>query len=271
MGSEGHLLTDAKTFAEWEVDMLKMDGCNSEVLDQSDAYPAMTHFLNATGRQMLYACSWPCYDQAMDYSLLPPHCNMWRNWWDVRSTWPNIRRIMDKWGNETRWAQYAGPGHWNDADMIVVGMKGTEMNEEESKTQFAIWCMLGSPLFMSNDLRELPEWARKILTNKEIILIDQDPLGKVATRRTPYEENGVVWSRPLANGDVAVALMNRGDEVRDIELPFQMIGSAKAYSIRDLYLHEELGVFEGKFVGKKIPAHGTMMLRLSAMNYRCLL
>lgn len=155
--------------------------------------------------------------------------------------------------------------------MIVVGMKGTEMNEEESKTQFAIWCMLGSPLFMSNDLRELPEWARKILTNKEIILIDQDPLGKVATRRTPYEENGVVWSRPLANGDVAVALMNRGDEVRDIELPFQMIGSAKAYSIRDLYLHEELGVFERKFVGKKIPAHGTMMLRLSAMNYRCLL
>ena len=144
-------------------------------------------------------------------------------------------------------------------------------DEEESKTQFAIWSMLGSPLFMSNDLRELPEWARKILTNKEIILIDQDPLGKVATRRTPYEENGVVWSRPLANGDVAVALMNRGDEVRDIELSFQMIGSAKEYSIRDLYLHEELGVFEGKFVGKKIPAHGTMMLRLSAMNYRCLL
>ena len=130
MGSEGHLYTDAMTFAEWEVDMLKMDGCNSEVLDQSDGYPAMTRFLNETGRQILYA--------SMDYALLPPNCNMWRNWWDVRSTWPNIRRIMDKWGNETRWAKYAGPGHWNDADMIVVGMKGTEMNEEESKTQFAI-------------------------------------------------------------------------------------------------------------------------------------
>ena len=266
MGSEGHLYTDAMTFAEWEVDMLKMDGCNSEVLDQSDGYPAMTRFLNETGRQILYACSWPCYDQSMDYALLPPNCNMWRNWWDVRSTWPNIRRIMDKWGNETRWAKYAGPGHWNDADMIVVGMKGTEMNEEESKTQFAIWSMLGSPLFMSNDLRELPEWARRILTNKEIIQIDQAPLGRVATRLTPFGEDGVIWSRPLANGDVAVALMNRGDEVRDIVLPFKLLGSGRVYAARDLYLHEDLGEFTDEFVGKKIAPHGTVILRMTPLK-----
>ena len=262
-GSEGHLLEDAKTFAEWEVDYLKMDGCYSELLDQSDAYPAMTRFLNGTGRKIVYSCSWPAYDADMDYAKLPPNCNLWRNWGDIRCEWNTIKKIMDKFGNETKWAEYAGPGHWNDADMIVAGLKGGSLTEDESKSHFAIWSILASPLIMSNDLRELPEWAVKILRNKEIIAVDQDVMGKQGIRITPFEETRSVWARPLANGDVAVALHNHGEEVVDIPLDFKIIGNKMKYSLRDLYEHEELGEFEGRYVAKSVPVHGVQMLRLT--------
>ena len=132
-GSEGYLLDDARTFAEWEVDYLKMDGCYSELLDQHDAYPAMARFLNETGRKIVYSCSWPAYDLDMDYAPLPPNCNLWRNWDDIECNWRSIKSIMDKFGNNTKWAEYAGPGHWNDADMIVAGLKGGTLTEDESK------------------------------------------------------------------------------------------------------------------------------------------
>ena len=96
MGSEGYLQKDAQTFAEWEVDYLKMDGCYSQLLDQNDAYPAMTRFLNETGRKIVYSCSWPAYDMAMDYAPLPPNCNLWRNWDDIECNWRSIKSIIDK-------------------------------------------------------------------------------------------------------------------------------------------------------------------------------
>ena len=262
-GSEGYLLDDARTFAEWEVDYLKMDGCYSELLDQHDAYPAMARFLNETGRKIVYSCSWPAYDLDMDYAPLPPNCNLWRNWDDIECNWRSIKSIMDKFGNNTKWAEYAGPGHWNDADMIVAGLKGGTLTEDESKSHFAVWSILASPLIMSNDLRELPAWAVKILRNKEIIAVDQDVMGKQGIRVTPFEEQRSVWARPLANGDIAVALHNHGDEVVDIPLDFAIVGTASKYSIRDLYEHEELGVFTDSYVAKQVPVHGVQMLRMT--------
>lgn len=263
MGSEGYLILDAKTFAEWEVDYLKMDGCYSQLIDQADAYPAMMRFLNETGRKIVYSCSWPAYDMEMDYTPLPPNCNLWRNWDDIECNWRSIKSIMDKFGNETKWAEYAGPGHWNDADMIVAGLKGGSLTEDESKSHFAIWSILASPLIMSNDLRELPDWAVKILRNKEIIAVDQDVMGKQGIRVTPFEENRSVWVRPLANGDFAVALHNHGDSVVDIPFNFGLIGGVMKYSIRDLYEHTELGVFENSYVAKSVPIHGVQMLRIT--------
>ena len=213
MGSEGYLMLDAKTFAEWEVDYLKMDGCYSQLIDQADAYPAMTRFLNETGRKIVYSCSWPAYDMEMDYAPLPPNCNLWRNWDDIECNWRSIKSIMDKFGNETKWAEYAGPGHWNDADMIVAGLKGGSLTEDESKSHFAIWSILASPLIMSNDLRELPDWAVKILRNKEIIAVDQDPL--VSPPEIRDRGNGVLeYSKRLADGSTAIALFNRSDDRR---------------------------------------------------------
>ena len=262
-GSEGHLLDDARTFAEWEIDYLKMDGCYGDPLDRNDGYPAMTRFLNETGRKIVYSCSWPAFSPDMDFSKLPPNCNLWRNFYDIKANWGNLRWVMDKFGNETHWANYAGPGHWNDADMILVGLKGGKLTREEEKTHFAIWSILASPLIMSNDLREISPQAVEILRNKEIIAVDQDPLGRAGIRLTPFEELLAIWSRPLANGDVAVALLNQDDVITDIKLDFKMIGTCMKYSIRDLYEHEELGVFEESYTGKSIPIHGVQMLRLT--------
>ena len=108
----------------------------------------------------------------------------------------------------------------------------------------------------------LPDWAVKILRNKEIIAVDQDKLGKQGIRLTPFEENRSVWARQLANGDLAVALHNHGDKVVDIPLDFSILGKAQKYSIRDLYAHEELGEFEGSYVAKEVPVHGVQMLRM---------
>lgn len=171
---------------------------------------------------------------------------------------------MDKWGNTPEWANYAGPGHWNDPDMLVIGMDGGKLTEDESKTQFAIWSILAAPLLMTNDLRELPEWARTIMTNKEIIAVDQDKLGKQGKRVTPKEETAkTVWVRELENGEYAVALMNRGDSVTDITTNFKDFSSKNKFALRDLYLHQDFGEFTDSYTGKQIPAHGVVMLRLT--------
>jgi hypothetical protein len=185
-GSEGYLEKDAKTFANWEVDYLKMDGCDSPLLDKGDAYPAMHYFLNATGRPIVYSCSWPAYNQSMSYDPLPPHCNLWRNYNDIRSNWTRILQIINIWGTHPQWADYAGPGHWNDPDQIIIGMTPNSwaslLPQSESRTIMSIWAIVAAPLIMSNDLRNITSYARDILMNKEVIDVDQDPLGKAGIR-----------------------------------------------------------------------------------------
>ncbi|OHT04522.1 hypothetical protein TRFO_27963 [Tritrichomonas foetus] len=266
-GSEGHLLQDAQTFAKWKVDMLKMDGCYSNLLDCGDAYPGMTHFLNKTGRQIMYQCSWPAYDMEMDYTPLPEHCNLWRNWDDIEANWRSILSIIDKWGNTPEWAQYAGPGHWNDPDQLVIGMKGGKLTEVESETQMGIWSILAAPLIMTNDLRDVPDFAKRILQNREVIAVDQDPLGIQGYRVTEWGNDKTVWVKELSNGEWAVALFNRGDVKQTITATFADFlkeGQQTNWHLRDLFLQKDLGNFEGSYTQKDIPAHGIVMLRLTA-------
>jgi alpha-N-acetylgalactosaminidase len=266
-GSEGYLYRDADTFARWEVDMLKMDGCNSQTKDMNDAYPAMSHFLNATGRPIIYSCSWPAYDESLDYSMLPPFCNLWRNFGDIRADWSTLLVIIDKWGNESDWTQYAGPGHWNDPDQLVIGMQPNiwewGLSVEESRTQFGLWAILAAPLIMSNDLRDISTSAREILLNNEVIDIDQDLLGKQGWRVTPWGNDATVWVRPLQNGDFAVALMNRGNTVRDIRVRFNTFTSINMFAIRSLWDRQNLGIFTDSYQATSVDPHDTVMLRLS--------
>jgi alpha-N-acetylgalactosaminidase len=246
--------------------MLKMDGCYSDILDMPDAYPGMSYFLNGTGRPMLYSCSWPAYDENMDYSQLPPYCNMWRNWDDIACNWGSVRSVIDKWGNTTQWIQYAGPGHWNDPDQLMIGMRPNAwvagLTIQESRTQFALWAILAAPLFISADLRYVPDDAKAILLNRDIIAVDQDPLGKQGTRITPWGNDATVWVRQLQDGEFAVALFNRGEAARDIVARFSSFTSVTTFSITDLYAHQNLGTFTGSFTARAVAAHDTVMLRL---------
>jgi alpha-N-acetylgalactosaminidase len=266
-GSEGHLKRDARTFAKWKVDMLKMDGCSSTNVDKADAYPAMAHFLNKTGRPILYECSWPAYDKDMDYSELPESCNMWRNWGDIRANWETLREITNVWGEHSNWGKYAGPGHWNDPDQLLIGISprswAVGYTPAESRTQMGIWSILGAPLFMSNDLRSIPEFARNILQNKEVISVDQDELGKAGRRITPSENDGSIWVKELSRGEYAVALFNRGEVKRDIVVKFSLFCTTRKFAIRDLWAHRDLGVYQDEFATVGVEPHDTIMIRLT--------
>jgi alpha-N-acetylgalactosaminidase len=246
--------------------MLKMDGCHSQLLDMADAYPAMSFFLNATRRPIVYSCSWPAYDEAMDYAQLPPFCNMWRNWDDIACNWPSVLSVIDKWGNATEWVQWAGPGHWNDPDQLMIGMTQnrwvTGITVAEQRTQFALWAIVAAPLFISADMRYVPDDSKAILLNAEIIAVDQDPLGRQGTRITPWGVDATVWVRPLADGGFALALFNRGDEARDIRARFSAFTDIATFAIRDLYKHQDLGVFTNSFTASNVAPHDTVILRL---------
>jgi hypothetical protein len=185
-GSKGYLLRDAEMFAKWGIDYLKMTACNSNDLDLRDGYGAMHYFLNSTKRPIVYSCSWPNYDPDMDFAQLPPHCNLWRAYSDISSTWTSIKKIIDKWGDTPEWVQYAGPGHWNDPDQLVIGMTETSrispISEAEARSQMSIWSIVAAPLIMSNDLRSVNETFRYILLNEEVIAINQDRWGQQGRR-----------------------------------------------------------------------------------------
>jgi alpha-N-acetylgalactosaminidase len=227
----------------------------------------MAAFLNMTGRPIVYSCSWPAYDKNMDYSQLPPACNLWRNYGDIKASWPTLRGIIDKWGNMTEWIKWAGPGHWNDPDQLMIGMTPNSwvkgLTVAESRTQFAIWAIVAAPLFMSNDLRNVSASARTILMNKEIIAVNQDLLGHQGRRVTPFGGNETVWVRELSGGALAVALMNRGDTVADITTKFNSFGNVTKYRVRDLWERADLGVMETGIAWTDIQPHDTIILRLT--------
>lgn len=225
-GSENHEQIDATTFAEWGVDYLKLDGCNNHAPDDfAHGYPKMGHALQASGRDIVYSCSWPAYlggdetKKPFD-KMIAAGCNLWRNWDDIQGNWRSLSSIIDHWGDYGPTLQAtAGPdgpygGHWHDADMLLIGeheaggLPGVSL--EEGKTQFGMWAMMAAPLIMGNDLRAVPDDAKAILLNEEVIAVDQDPLGQMGLRMTP-KGTTEVWARNLSNGDVAVALLNKGD------------------------------------------------------------
>jgi alpha-N-acetylgalactosaminidase len=266
-GSKGYHLKDAKTFAKWGIDMLKLDGCNCERVDMADVHPAMSHFLNSTGRPILFSVEWPLYDSEADYSLFPTYFNMWRNYHDIASRWSSVRDVIDKWFNEVGWATFAGPGHWNDPDQLMIGMTPNEwvdgLTPAESRTQFALWAILAAPLVMSNDLRNVTDWGKQILINKEVIAVSQDLGGLQGYRLTPFGNDATVWIRNLISGDFAVALFNRGEAPIDITVKFSAFTQITSFKVRDLYNHADLGAYSGSFTATDVPAHDTVIVRLT--------
>ncbi|XP_055918946.1 alpha-N-acetylgalactosaminidase [Eupeodes corollae] len=242
-----HMELDSQTFADWDVDYVKLDGCYADIDDMDKGYPAFGNFLNKTGRPMVYSCSWPVYQEyngkLPNYTALKEHCNLWRNWGDIDDSYESVVSIMDYFSkNQDRIQPHGGPGHWNDPDMLILGNYG--LSYEQSKTQMAVWAILAAPLIMSNDLKAVQPEIRDILTNSEIIAVNQDPLG-IQGRRVLLKNDIEVWARPITptseagEYSYAVAFVSRRADGApySIKVTLKELGlkNTKGYKIRDLF------------------------------------
>jgi len=267
---------DAKTFASWGIDYLKYDYCGAPK-DSNTAkirYTKMAEALRQSGRDIVFGiCEWG--DRKPWFWAAKAGGQLWRTTMDVRDKWKKLP--SDRWGEgiinildvNAELAPYSGPGHWNDPDMLVVGLygkigpsgesSGIGCNDTEYQTQFSLWALMNAPLIASNDLRNMNEATQKILLNREVIAINQDALGKQAERRIKNE----VWNvfvKPLANGDYAIGVFNRSDATQASTINFSDLGLKDKYEIRDLWQHKIIG--KSKTWKGNVDSHETKMFRL---------
>jgi alpha-galactosidase len=263
-GSKEHEAIDARTYAEWGVDYLKYDWCNTEGQDTRDSYARMSQALRATGRPIVFSiCEW---GSTRPWLWAPGIGHLWRSTGDIQDCWDcgkewggmGVTHIIDILADLH---PYAGPGHWNDPDMLEVGNGG--LTTAESRAHFSFWALLAAPLMAGNDLRSMSAETREILTNPEVIAVDQDALGMQGRK---VRDNGPqeVWMKPLGGGAKAVILFNRGTEAGNIGVAWEDIGLAPAGKalVRDLWKKADAGSFAGRYEAKVGP-HDVVMLRIA--------
>jgi len=257
-GSLGFEDNDAQSYAAWEVDYLKLDNCYNDGSSPRLRYPKMTAALNKTGRQIFFSmCEWGVESPA---SWASDVGNSWRTTGDISDNWSSFVGILDQ---QVGLEKYAGPGHWNDPDMLEVGNGGMTINEY--KSHFALWSLLKAPLLIGCDLVNISKDTLDLLGNEEIIRVNQDKLGVQGSR---VSQNGdlEVWAGPVENGEVAAVLFNRGSTQNTISIDFTVAGfKGTTAHIRDLIEKKDLGTFQNKF-DAVVDSHSVVMVRLSAEN-----
>lgn len=259
---------DARTFASWGIDYLKYDYCNAPE-DSATArhrYRTMANALQNSGRDIVLGiCEWgqrQCEEWCEEVGG-----QLWRTSYDVRDMWKDIVKeggmgIIDIVNVTAPLARYVRPGQWPDMDMLVVGLNGTGgpssdlggvgCTQTEYQTQMSMWCMMASPLAMTNDLRKVSEDDRRILLNPEIIAINQDVLGKAAERKV-MNDNYQIFVRPLADGSHAVALLNTSEKPLTLTADFASLGFAGKYTVRDVWQHKDVVHNASKWKGRVMP------------------
>lgn len=214
LGSLGHEYQDALQYARWGIDYLKYDWCSTDNINAKGAYTLMSNALRAAGRPILFSmCEW---GTAKPWEWAKDIAHSWRTTGDI---WCSFDQILDH-GSWRAWSamhildmtadlrKYAGPGHWNDPDMLEVG---NGLTQSEDRAHFTMWCMLAAPLILGNDLRTVSDETLAIILNRRVIAIDQDEMG-VQGYRFLDEGDFEVWLKPLKGGDWAFCLLNRGEE-----------------------------------------------------------
>jgi alpha-galactosidase len=253
-GALGHEYQDAALFASWGIDYLKYDNCNNQGVDARQRYTTMRDALKATGRKIVYSiCEWGQNDPwlwAADVG------HLWRTTGDIGDSWGSMVSILKQ---NMVLADYAGPGHWNDPDMLEVGNGG--MTDTEYRSHFSLWAIMAAPLLIGSDLRDATPATFEILSNRDVITIDQDRHGR---QGRPIRSDGGrhVFVKELADGDRAVALFNETEAPARISTTAAEAGlpEGPAYRIRDLWAHttyETAGT-----IAATVPAHGTVMFRV---------
>lgn len=256
-GSYGHEDRDARTFAEWGVDFIKHDACSvREIHSGADAsrrvYQKMGSALQSCGRPIIYALCQYGQDDVWEWAPKVGG-NTWRTTDDIEDTWESISGAFE----QSRLAPFAGPGHWNDPDYLMVGLGA--LSTEEYRTQMSLWCMLSAPLIASPDLRIMTAETRSILMNREMIAIDQDVLGKQGQRALQHGDTEI-WLKRLSDGH-AIALFNKGEHSAKMELDTAKLGLTGAKEGRDVWAARDVVLKNGKY-SAEVPRHGALVLRL---------
>ena len=259
---------DARTFASWGIDYLKYDYCNApeDSATARQRYRTMADALRKSGRNIaLGVCEWG--QRHAEEWCEEVGGQLWRTSYDVRDMWKDIVHqggmgILDIVNVTAPLAKYVRPGQWPDMDMLVVGLNGkggpssdlggVGCTQTEYQTQMSMWCMMASPLAMTNDLRKISDDDRRILLNPEIIAINQDPLGKGAERKV-LNDNYQIFVRPLANGTHAVALLNTCDKPLTLTAELNELGMPGKYTIRDVWQHKDIAHKTSKWKGRVMP------------------
>ncbi|XP_070198179.1 alpha-galactosidase A-like isoform X2 [Littorina saxatilis] len=252
-GSEFYMESDANTFAEWGVDLVKTDGCNADLKEMDISYPAFGFYLNNTGRRMVYGCSWPAAQIVLgkmqpNYASIRQHCNIWRNFLDVQDSWENVKGVFKFYGeNKQNFANFSGPGGFSDPDQLLMGDYGLSIYQQ--KAQFGMWAMMTSPLFMSVDLRTIDPKAKAILLNKNVIAINQDPLGAQGIMLYGISNSLSVWRKPLAvKGSFAIAFLNEDDQGRPMPFSIHLgdigLTNVNGYNVTNIFDNIHMGYFK---------------------------
>ena len=268
-GSYGHEDQDAKTYAAWDIDYLKYDLCSYRQLMREQAphdpekqfqmykaaYEKMHQALISSARPIVYSL---CQYGLNDVWKWGPEVggNLWRTTGDINDTW---QRMSDIGFGQLGLAKYAGPGHWNDPDMLEVGNGG--MTGDEYRTHMRLWAILAAPLLAGNDLSKMSPETLSILLNKEVIAVDQDRLGKQGDRAFAVGMTEI-WTKPLSGGALAAGLFNRDTEEHPVTLHLRDVGFAERAKLRDLWKHEDVTATNGSYT-VTVPPHGVVMLSFS--------
>ncbi len=264
-GGRGHEFQDARSYASWGVDFLKYDWCSHGTANAQETYKTMGDALYAAGRPIVYSlCEWG-NNQPWLWGEKIGH--LWRTTGDITNCYDcqdvyaiGWKHILDK---QVGLEQYAGPDHWNDPDMLEVGNKG--LTPAESRAHFSLWSMLAAPLIAGNDVRTMTADVRTILTNKEVIAIDQDPLGKQGTRFMEHPSKEI-WVKELSHGEWAACFLNTGSNPLEVRVNWEYLPFPKGvYTIRDLWQKKDIGKTDVNF-SAHIPPHDVVLVKLSPVK-----
>ena len=280
IASRGHEFQDAIMFARWEADYLKYDWCNSGGLNAVGAYTTMRDALYAAKRPMLFSlCEWG-NNKPWEWAASVGH--LWRTTGDICNCWDCIEDygtykkfgVMKIFDMQDGLRQYAGPGHWNDPDMLEVG--NGKMTMSENRAHFSLWSMIAAPLIAGNDLRTMKKEIVEILTNREVIAIDQDSLG-IQGYRYNIADSLEVWVKPLMKGDWALCFLNRSAKVQKVDFDWSQNIISDAFSkrtlntndtkyiLRDLWAKKNIGNTK-KNLCANISPHDVFMVRLTIQS-----
>jgi alpha-galactosidase len=253
-GSLNHEDQDAKTYASWGIDYVKIDWCNAEGLDPEVQYAKFRDALAHSGRPIVFSiCNWGV---KTPWRWGPTTGNLWRTTGDINDTYDSMSLIgFGQNGLE----KFAGPGHWNDPDMLEVGNGG--MKRDEYRTHMALWALLAAPLLAGNDLRSMLPETTELLMNSEVLAVDQDK--KCVQGHRVWEEGPLeIWGKPLADGSQAVGLFNRSESTTKMTLELKSIGAPASVKLRDLLDHKDLGTVQNSY-SAEVPGHGVVLVKVS--------